>query len=214
MKRIVSLLLCLFLACSAAGAFADELVNPYITTHCEMYIHFMLSAAESLNDMEFLDNFAFTAGKILYNRRDTRIGYTGQRVADGGAMNDLGTCTIGCGAGVDNEELWYVTNTFSAGMEPHVLSTSALAMFLSAWPMCPAMGADADEAYENAGALADLLLSCNVSTAYQIGNLVFFCKPLDGRAPLNGGMFILGVNSLDFYNEFYYGTIPNYIVLD
>lgn len=214
MKRIISLLLCLTLTCSAVGAFAAELVNPYVETYCNLYVKFMVSIAEDLGDPEFYDHFAFSSGKILYYPQDVRTGYTGQKVADGGTSNSLGTCTFGCGAGVDNENLWYVTNTFSAGADQLAITACALVMCYVAWPMCPELGADADEAYENASILADLLLNCNVSTAYQIGNVVFFVKPLDGRSPLNGGMFIIGVNSLDFYNEFYYGTIPNYIVLD
>ena len=62
--------------------------------------------------------------------------------------------------------------------------------------------------------LADMLLASTESTAYQLDDVVYFCKLLDGRAPLEGGMFILGVNSLEFYNEFYYGSIKNYNVIE
>lgn len=215
MKRILALIVCLTLALSCSGALAlEELINPNAEVLCSTYFMYTMALAESVENYGILENLTFSAGKIGYFPSDARTGYTGQKVADGGATNELGTCTLGVGAGIDNENLWYVTNTYSAGLDYLTLRVSAISMVMASHGLGVNLGDDAETAIATAMDLADLLLASTTATAYQLDDVVYFCKPLDSRAPLEGGMFILGVNSLEFYNEFYYGTIKNYYVIE
>ena len=114
MKRIVALILCLSLSLSCSGALAlSELINPNVSQFCFYYMQYAMALSESVDDFSILEKLAFSAGKIGYFDHDARTGYTGQKVADGGASNQLGTCTLGVGAGLSNENLWYVTNLLS-----------------------------------------------------------------------------------------------------
>lgn len=218
MKRIASLILCIILVLNFTGAFAaelNELINPYAESFCTQYTLFtLLLCDDALNDINVLDNLAFSTGNIRYFSSDARKGYTGQKVADGGAMNELGTCTIGVGAGIDNEDLWYVTNTYSGGLDYQTLLISAVAMCMASNGLGVNLGTDIDEVVNTSMQLAKMLISCTETTAYQLDDVVYLCKLLDNRSPLEGGMFILGVESLDFYNEFYYGSVENYYVFE
>lgn len=214
MKRIVALILCLTLSLSCSGALAlSELINPNVSQFCFYYMQYAMALSESVDDFSILEKLAFSAGKIGYFDHDARTGYTGQKVADGGASNQLGTCTLGVGAGLSNENLWYVTNTYYPGLDYLTLRVSAISMILASDGLGVSLGED-DTAVATAMELADMLLASTESTAYQLDDVVYFCKLLDGRTPLEGGMFILGVNSLEFYNEFYYGSIKNYNVIE
>ena len=201
MKRTLSLLLVtvLLLACaSALGETAYEvLVNPTLAEWAEGFFTYNLMLLQ--NEIYLSDNIIPSAN-IIYNPAYVRSGSDGQRIADGGVTSEEGTFSVGMGAGIDDETMWYVTFTYNTNADREVIIYNTVNMLMA----FRAIGALGDVESDLIVDLTDALLSSTESVAYELGDAVVAVKQLD-----NGQLLIM-VDSLEFYNAFYKGSIANY----
>lgn len=219
MKKVFSLLAALILLAGAAGpagaeepagteepAGAEEelliLENPSLITWSACFAVLQLTMQSKGLPVDFsTDN-----GIIGYYEKNIRTGANGERVADGAAFSEKNSYMLGMGAGVDREDLWYVTMTFGADTDPGVCYNNVTCMLLAFDDISALMGGDEDE-QELLNGMLDRLVFQSGSVGFQYGGKVLMRKDLGSR-------FIIGVDSLAFYEAFYAGSLTEYYNLD
>ncbi len=145
-------------------------------------------------------------GIIHYRKNDVRTGSGGEKVADGGAYSQKGTYMLGMGAGVDREDLWYVTMTFRADGDEDMRYYNVFCMLAAFDDLYALMAGSEDESALFEGMLDRLVLQ-EGSVGIQYGGKVLMRKDL-------GTSIIIGVDSLPFYEAFYAGSLTEYYNLD
>lgn len=158
----------------------------------------------------------FTTGRIVADEESFTEGYSGVKVAHGGMYSPNGTVTLGCGTGVvyKNNELnyfadgdyWYVSLTYSAEASQKTLKVTGMAFVLACVKVGLPIPAD-DTMIQHVSELLDLLFAYD-NIALQMGDLVLVHKILPGDQHL------LAVDTVLYYDEFYYNDTENYFILD
>lgn len=145
-------------------------------------------------------------GSISYYEKNIRTGANGERVADGGAYSKQGTYMLGMGAGVDQEDLWYVTMTFNAGADKDQCANNVFCMLYAFDDLRETLSAS-----ENDGLLQEMinmLVGDNGTFGIQLNGKIIM------RKELGNGQVIIGVDSIPFYEAFYAGSLTEYYNLD
>ena len=205
MKKALPLLLALLLLCCAAGAAsADELLyleNPTLTQWSATNSALQLTLRKEGMPVDLSgDN-----GVIAYYEKNVRTGVNGERVADGGTYSEKNTYMLGMGAGVDREDLWYVTMTYNAGTDLEECYNNTVCMLLAFDDLYVLMAGTEDEAALLDGILGRL--TTEGSVGFQVGGKVLMRKDI-------GGQFIIGVDSVAFYDAFYPNSLEEYYNFD
>ena len=207
MKRIVSLILLSLLLLVSVPALGEylELQNPTLLSWCDAYNAYYLAFMDSSDD--FSGDSILLGGNIVYDPTQTRKSYYGDAVADGGLTSTLGTYVVGMGAGVENEDLWYVSFTFDASAKENDVLVHS---------MCAVLASQAGGLYlgegEEVGEMVNLLLNPLLSSSEDLA--VKYCDIVLVSKHLSGGKLLLSIDSYDFYDGFYAGTVANFIDLD
>lgn len=206
MKRIIALSLMLLLLLFGSCALAEykELLNPNLDIWCNNYNSFFLSMFAEGGD--YSGDSILMGGKIIYDPTQTRVSYYGDAVADGGLSSTKGTYMVGMGAGVENEDLWYISFTFGANASGDDIVQHSMCAMLACLPLGLNLG-DGESAVDNLTALLMPLLTSEKDIAIKYCDLVFVKKDL-------GGKLLFSIDSNDFYDGFYAGTISNFLDLD
>ncbi len=206
MKKIISALLILALvACITGFASADELLtleNPTLVAWSVKNTAMQLTLQQQGLPVDFSND----NGIIRYYEKDIRTGANGERVADGGAYSEKNTYMIGMGAGVDLEDLWYVTMTYSIDTNIDECYNNVACMLVAFDDIRALMGGNEDEQALLNGILDRLVLESG-SVGFQYGGKVLMRKDI-------GSQFIIGVDSKAFYDAFYAGSLTEYYNLD
>ncbi|MDR9831737.1 hypothetical protein RCJ22_39820, partial [Vibrio sp. FNV 38] len=115
MKKAVSVLVALIMLLTlSSAAYAErgellELNNPTLTEWALARGALQLTCEKNGYPVDY----DHCNGSILYYANDVRYGVNGEAVADAGAYSDQGSYILGAGAGIDRDDLWYVTMTYS-----------------------------------------------------------------------------------------------------
>lgn len=208
-KTFLIFLACIMLFCSleatAAGKNDQLLVidNPTLISWSATFSTLQLLLQESGKPVDFCsDN-----GSIGYYERNVRTGAHGERVADGGAYSQDGNYILGMGAGVDREDLWYVTLTFGPQSDPDQCFNNTLCMLYAFDDLFSVFsGEDGDTSLITD--VMELLVRTEETVGIQINQKVLM------RKEIGNGQFIVGVDSLAFYEAFYAGSLTTYYNLD
>ena len=205
------LLLAMFagMSCTAFAASDKAELETYTSKNLESFsIYFdtfvmlFASAAEEPVDI------VATTGKISYDENSFNYGDSGIGVISGGAYSENGTVTLGMGTGIgENEDYWYVSLTFSPEASIDTIMANSLAFILAASEAEPD-AEDFDEQLAAAAEIADFLFSSDEPVAFESEGMVLLHKVL------GGGTHLLALDSVEYYDEFYYNDIENYIVAD
>lgn len=187
------------------------------------------------------DDYSLACGNINYRRNEVlRMGESMRFVADGGMESVNGTFSIGCGAGISAPDLWYYTFTYTVGKtSEETMMVNTYAMALSALDMVDYVnryaGSDrhgdgaeeqdpsermaeaieiafqlelSEENMEYARVIADALLTSEQSIGFEMDGVLIFMRPI------GSGRILVGVSSKSFFDDFYRGTLADYIVID
>lgn len=207
MKKLFSLLLVLTLALGLAlPARADYQLyaSDTLSTWCQTFTTYLLAYADVSEDP--VDVLTSTGG-IIYDEASFNYSEDGVLVVSGGAYSTNNTMTLGIGTGMDeNEDYWYASILYNAEASDSTIIYSGVA-FMQA---CSALGLNlgGEETYlDNAFMLLDILFSSE-DIAVEKDGMVLVHKIFEG------GSELLAVDSLAYYNGFYYNDTENYIVLD
>lgn len=207
-KMFVTMLVMVMLFCVNVNA--NEmctLENPDIMKFAEHYAGFHLDLMSRDEPMFLSDNILF-GGKINYNEDDARVGYSGKKVADGAIYSEYGTFMIGCGAGIEDEDLWYVSFTYEKNADPDVMLYNTYFMMGSSEDFFNALmesGYDEEEQDELMMEILQELLTTKEPIAIETGDVVFVSKEL------GSGQRLIVLDSKEMYEEFYKGSIDNYM---
>ncbi len=204
MKRTAALIaalmiFCLF--CSAAWGDASGTIrieNPTLLEWNGRYKALLLSVLQSGGPAE-----TDSANGIISSReQNIRTAAGGERVLDGGLYSDHGIYVLGMGAGVDREDLWYVTLTFGPEADPELIRNNARCM-IYAFEDLYRLFTESEDGPVLFDEILDALATGKESVGFVAGGKLLM------RMELGSGRFILGVDSLAFYNAFYAGVLEN-----
>lgn len=208
MKRLLALLLALSLlfgSTVSALAGTRTYTSPTLENWANYYNLFLLKLTEGLDEDAGVDA-PYTSGRINYDENSFTYGPgTGVPVIHGGAYSANGTTTLGMGTGLDeNEHYWYVSLTYSPERNSATLFAASLAFLLAG------IKAGVPLEFSDISELTDLLsiLMSYDDIALQIGDYVFVHKVLSGDRDL------LALDTLAYYDEFYYNDTENYYMLE
>ena len=213
MKKIISMFLVLTLifgmCCTAFAASDPSELKTYtsknlenFSTYFDTFVLLLASVSEEPIDV------VATTGKISYDENSFNYGDSGIGVISGGAYSKNGTVTMGMGTGIDeNEDYWYVSLTFSPEASSDTVLANSLAFILAA-SETDIEAEDFEEELEAAAMIADFLFASEEPVAFESDGQVLLHKLL------SGGTHLLALDSVEYYDEFYYNDIENYIVAD
>ena len=206
MKKIIALILALILATGAVGlALADDLLildNPTLIEWSATCTALQLVMQSQNLPVDLCsDN-----GSIGYYEKNIRKGSNGERVADGGTYSQKKTYMLGMGAGVDREDLWYVTMTYSTDTNIDECYNNVACMLLAFEDIHALLNGSEDEKALLEDILNRLVLQSG-SVGFQYNGKVLMRKDI-------GQQFIIGVDSVAFYEAFYAGSLTEYYNLD
>ena len=206
MRKCLSLLLAFLLPVIAAGAMAEEapetLENPVLTDWSMTFTALQLVFMGKGLPVEF----SADTGIISYYEKNVRTGSGGERVADGGTYSENRSYMLGMGAGVEREDLWYITMTYDAGTDMETCYNNTACMLL-AFNDIKALWDGGEDEHALAEAILDRLVNQPGSVGIQYGGKVFI--RID-----RGSRFIVGVDSLEFYEAFYADSLEEYYSFD
>lgn len=218
MKKLIGFLLILAMLCGmGCTALADsgsddlmECANETLIRFSSTFNDYILSlASASVEEADEAIDFVVCNGVIKYDENSFNYGDSGVGVVSGGAYSVNNTITMGMGSGIDeDEDLWYVSLTFSPEASDVTLASHALAFILSCGELGMELADDPDEYVDAAIAIADILFSAEEPIAIESNGMVLLHKDL------GGGTHLLAVDSVEYYDEFYYNDIENYLVAD
>ncbi len=136
-----------------------------------------------------------------------RVSPQGYKVGDFYLPTRDGTFFIGAGMGLDNDELWYITFTFDQSTKTTDLYNNTMAL-LAACDIIGVKFPEGEEGNQLGNYIAELLCTADQDVAIEMQGVVM------GVKLLSGGQRLVMIDSVEFYNAFYPGSIENYIVLD
>ena len=188
---------------------AESIENPNLVKWAEEYLSWHLTLMAQDEPVMLEDSMTFS-GRINYNEEDARTGYNGKKAADGGTYSENGTFSLGAGAGLDDDNLWYVSFTYEKNADSDVMLYNTYFMLLSSEDLLDGLsdaGLDNSEAGKFAAKMTQQLLLSEEDMAIQTGNVVAVSKKL------STGQRLVALETVDFYEEFYKGSIENYITI-
>lgn len=198
MKKFLSLLLAAAMLLGCASALADDsyIENQNLAAWAAYYS--ALHEAAANNGQKLADtcmpygNVKYTPG---YNVRS--CGVKGKDVADDGLYSDNGTFTMGMGAGVKDESLWYVSFTYDDATDRQVKVANT--MFMIQALMLPGIIGELDQ--DTIIQIASKLVGATGDVAYEVDGMVLCAKPQFG---------LVMANSKAFYDAYYPNSIKDY----
>lgn len=208
-KKLITLLLLVLAVCVMLGAAAEELKSIYnssiflVSSQC-----WRTSSMLAEND----DEADYVKGAITfieYRDGEYRTAKDDRRqVVDGGTYSAKKTFDVGTGCGLTDEDLWYITFTFNKNTTTKTIlyNTNALVFSTS---RVTYLGKDVKEYAQNAEDLTRVLLESKENIAIEVDEKIVLFKK-----GIGDGKIIVGVNSKEFYDLFYKGTIENYYTID
>lgn len=209
MKKIVALLLSLVLVCSTASALADyqSYTSKTLALWCNAFNYYATALAQN-DSLSGAVDLPVAGGSIIYNESSYTYGYSGVGVIHGGAYSPNNTVTLGVGTGLDDQEnYWYASLTYSAEASSATNQVAGFAFMLACVETGLPLDKNSSDFFSTMGLILDTLWSSD-NMAIQMGDLVLVHKMISGNRHL------LAVDSLAYYDEFYYNDTENYIVLD
>lgn len=208
MKKLIALFLALTVMlgiASPALAEYESYASKTMKTWTAYYGAYVEDFAKVLQEGEVLDT-PFPTGGILYNENSFTYGpYTGVGVIHGGCISPNNTMTMGFGTGMgEDENYWYVSITYSPECNGATLAATSYAFLrASIHAGVPLDSSDLNGMMD----FLQTILYCD-DIAVQIGDYVLVHKNL------SGGQHLLAIDSLAYYDEFYYNDTENYYVLE
>lgn len=207
MKKTISILAALLVflsACTAATAENKAIIidNPTLTEWAIQYTVQLLLMQKEGNPVEHDTG----NGSILSYEQNIRYGANGERVLDGGLYSENGIYTLGMGAGVDRDDLWYVTLTFGSNADPKIVANNTRCMICAFEDLDKAFS-ESDETKAIFEEILAILTQGNGDVGFEINGKLLM------RKELGNGLFIVGVDSVTFYNAFYAGSLKDYYTL-
>lgn len=206
-KLLASLMTVLFLvSLLTAGCAAGY--QPYASETLmrinEAFFSYMLALSGELEEVDMIG----TTGIIQYNDNSFTYSYDDVGVIHGGAYSEKNTVSLGVGTGLDeNEDHWYMSLTFSPEASGMTLYACGYSLLYACAEVGLQLPEDNTESNELVGEILDTLFSTD-QIAIETDGLVLIHKTLDG------GSHLLAVDSLPYYNGFYYNSIENYFKID
>ena len=209
MKKILAVILALALLLGLGLPVQAESVrysNETLVTWCGAYTSYLMALADVFEG-EYVD-MALANGSIIYREREIAYGPSGVPVIHGAAFSENGTVMLGNGSGLDGyEDHWYASLTFSPEASELTVYLSSMAFIMASGEVGFELPEDAGEMMAKAEELLTVLLSAE-SIAVEADGLVFVGKQLsDGRT-------LLAVDTVAYYDEFYYNDTDNYLIMD
>ncbi len=208
MKKLLAMFLILTMMLSIASpALADyqKYASETLLTWSMYYKSCVQAFAEVLPEGAVVDT-PFPSGIIMYDENSYTYGpYTGVGVIHGGLYSLNNTTAIGMGTGLDeNEKYWYVSITYSPEHNGETLFVTSAAFALASIQV----GLPLDDS--DIELLMEFMygLMSNDDIAVQIGDYVLVHKAL------SGGQYLLAIDTLAYYDEFYYNDTENYYVME
>lgn len=204
----VMILILLFSVCGSHTSVYAELLqatNETLTTYTAAYRGYMDQLLPQAPD---LDSFP-CIHSIGYMPKAYRTTTDGVPIADGYCSSLNGSFSVGAGCGIGEEypDYWYVACTFTPDTGKDTVQANTQMLLISLKKIGVSLGDDTDDADDVIKTIIDFLEETG-SVSIEIGNVVFF------RKEIGNGRFLIGVNSLPFYNGMYAGTEPNYLTFD
>lgn len=200
---VLVIVLCCTLAGNALGTSeTSSVTNKNLQAICNNFIENLQMLIQADSDLDYPTS---KFDKLYYSSESQiRTGYGDTRkVIDAGCYSRYNTFTLGAGSGLDDEGLWYVSLTFTDESTEETIIWNSFLLTLATTAVGVNFGND-DEGFANAEDLVITLLNNEGNIAFEVDGAVFFKKDI------GGGKTIFGVNSLDFYNTFYGGSIAEY----
>lgn len=189
---------------------AESIENPNLVKWAESYLACHLTLLMQDEPVMLDDSMTFS-GKINYDESMIRWGNgSGKEVVDGGVGSAKGTFAIGAGAGLDDDNLWYVSFTYEKNVDSDVMLYNTYFMLLSSEDLLDGLsdaGLDDSETEKIMIQITQQLLMPEEDIAIQTGNMVAVSKKTDA------GQRLIALETVDFYEEFYKGSIENYITI-
>ena len=200
LAAIIFLMVCV----PVMGETADmiRIENSTLTEWVKEYTSLLLLMKENGNAVEMDTG----NGIICSYEQDIRFGVNGERVLDGGIYSENGIYMLGMGAGVDQDDLWYVTLTFGPNVDQQIVTNNTLCM-IYAFGDLYRLFSESEESKDTFVEILDMLTSGNESVGFELNGKLLM------RKELGNGQFIVGVDSVAFYNAFYAGSLENYYKL-
>ena len=210
MKKRIAILMCLIiLTCTALPAYARErYVVPNLMNWSIAFNYF----AEKLATADHLSapaDIPLTGTTLSDDPNNLTVGYSGVKVYNGGNYSADGTVTFGCGSGLERDnasDYWYVSLTFSPEVSESTKFVTAFAFMLAnidAGLPIPT----GDNMLTMIGELLDILFASD-DIAIQMGDLIIVHKLLPGD------LHLLALDTVQYYDEFYYNDTENFYVMD
>lgn len=208
MKKLIALFLALTLMLGIASPALAE-YKSYLSETLSIwnayYCAYVEAFANSFPEDMVVDT-PFPSGGIIYDENSFTYGpYTGVGVIHGGCYSPNNTITMGFGTGMgENENYWYASITYSPECNAPTLVATANALLLAS--IQAGVPLETDDLNELMDFMQEVLQYDDI--AVQIGDYVLVHKAL------SGGQYLLAIDSLAYYDEFYYNDTENYIVLE
>lgn len=147
-------------------------------------------------------------GMITFDENSITTGATGVQVVHGGTESPNQTVSYGTGSGLgENDNYWYFSLTYSAEASAATLHATGFAFLYASTQTGLPVDPTSDGALSLFGTLLDALFNSD-NIAIKMGDVILVHKLLPGDRHL------LAIDSLDYYNEFYYNDTDNFIVLE
>lgn len=199
MKKFLSLFLAaaMLLSCTAALADDGTIQNPYFSAWAVNYLdwHIYMSEEQGLK----LDDICVPDISLRYIPGYTvrTNGVKDQDVTDDGWYSANGTFTMGAGAGVTDDSLWYVSFTYYDSVD--ALVKEANTVFMVNALMDAAIIGELDE--NTLVEIETALIDATDNVAFEVDGMVLCAKPMFG---------LVMANSKAFYDAYYPNSIADY----
>ncbi len=207
MKKMLCLSLALIVLLFAAipTALAQQIyTSDTLITISDAFFSYMLSLCKSEPEIDMVGS----TGLIQYTDSSFTYSYDNVGVIHGGAYSQQNTVTLGLGTGLEeNEDHWYMSLTYSPEASELTIQASGYAFMLACAEVGLPLPEDIDEKNNMCWGLLDVLYG-KEQIAIEMGGLVLIHKALEG------GSHLLAVDSLPYYNGFYYNSIEDYYVIE
>lgn len=207
MKKMLCLSLALIVLLFAAipTALAQQIyTSDTLIKISDAFFSYMLSLCKSEPEIDMVGS----TGLIQYTDSSFTYSYDNVGVIHGGAYSQQNTVMLGLGTGLEeNEDHWYMSLTYSPEASELTIQASGYAFMLACAEVGLPLPEDVDERNNMCWGLLDVLYG-KEQIAIEMGGLVLIHKALEG------GSHLLAVDSLPYYNGFYYNSIEDYYVIE
>lgn len=204
-KLCLSLALIVLLFAAIPTALAQQIyTSDTLIKISDAFFGYMLSLCKSEPEIDMVGS----TGLIQYTDSSFTYSYDNVGVIHGGAYSQQNTVTLGLGTGLEeNEDHWYMSLTYSPEASELTIQASGYAFMLACAEVGLPLPEDIDEKNNMCWGLLDVLYG-KEQIAIEMGGLVLIHKALEG------GSHLLAVDSLPYYNGFYYNSIEDYYVIE